>query len=251
MGVAVRPDRGRRRRRRRPTGPRGRPAPAVGAGGRLPRRLLRRRRPRRPRPRAHRAGLAVDRLGLPLPPRPGRRRPLERRGPGLAGPGRGWPSTASAPTSSWPPRGSSLTERRARVYLGRVREAAGDRLLVATVYRPTDRLWTGAYPYTAIADYVDAFAPMVYWGCTEPGAATAEAVDRLVPAPPRPRHRPGLRRRHRRRPPRFALGRGDGTVPRRGRTRTAPSAPRSGCGSRSTTNNGRPCPRTPGTPRRS
>jgi hypothetical protein len=32
------------------------------------------------------------------------------------------------------------------------------------------------YPYQAMAPYVDAFAPMVYWGCREPGAAAASAV---------------------------------------------------------------------------
>ncbi|MGI9032352.1 MAG: hypothetical protein ACR2HY_01435 [Acidimicrobiales bacterium] len=74
--------------------------------------------------------------------------------------------------------GVVLTDTRARVYLGLVRRSALGRLVVATVYRPTDRAWA-SYPYGAMAPYVDAFAPMVYWGCTEPGAAAAEALGRL------------------------------------------------------------------------
>ncbi len=129
-------------------------------------------------PVAHRAGLAVVGWGFPFLHDPvddarWSAEALAWRGPG------GVALDGFSPDLELAPEGVVLTERRARVYLGRVREAAGERLLVATVYRPTDRLWTGSYPYTAIAEYVDAFAPMVYWGCAEPGAATAEAVDRL------------------------------------------------------------------------
>jgi hypothetical protein len=129
-------------------------------------------------PKAHQAGLAVVGWGFPYLHDPvddarWSAEALAWRGPG------GVALDGFSPDIELATEGVVLTERRARVYLGRVREAAGDRLLVATVYRPTDRLWTGPYPYTAIADYVDAFAPMVYWGCTEPGAATAEAVERL------------------------------------------------------------------------
>jgi len=74
--------------------------------------------------------------------------------------------------------GVALGERRVRVYLDLVRRAAGDRPVAATVYRPTDAMWA-SYPYEAIAPYVDAFAPMVYWGCTEPGQATTQALERL------------------------------------------------------------------------
>jgi hypothetical protein len=76
--------------------------------------------------------------------------------------------------------GVALSRRRVAVYLAAVRRAAGDRLVVATVYRPTDLNWTGGYPYRTIARYVDAFAPMVYWGCTDPRGATAQAVERLA-----------------------------------------------------------------------
>ena len=81
--------------------------------------------------------------------------------------------------------GVALSERRVAVYLGELRRAAGNRLLVATVYRPNDRSFAaGAYPYATIARYVDEFAPMVYWGCTEPGDAVAQAISRLAPLRP-------------------------------------------------------------------
>jgi hypothetical protein len=76
--------------------------------------------------------------------------------------------------------GVDLTERRAAVYLAAVRREAGNRLLVATVYPPLDKYWsTGQYPYTAMARYVDAFAPMIYWECTDPGADAQQAIARL------------------------------------------------------------------------
>jgi len=50
---------------------------------------------------------------------------------------------------------------------------------LATVYRPTDANWEGGYPYRAMASYVDAFAPMVYWECTDPGTDGALDVARL------------------------------------------------------------------------
>jgi hypothetical protein len=75
--------------------------------------------------------------------------------------------------------GVMVTARRLQVYLGQVAQASPDRPVIATVFRPTDRLWA-SYPYAAIAPYVDAFAPMVYWGCTEPGAAAAQAMARLA-----------------------------------------------------------------------
>jgi hypothetical protein len=74
--------------------------------------------------------------------------------------------------------GVMVTERRLQVYLSQVAPAA-DRPLVATVFRPTDPFWA-KYPYGAIAPYVDGFAPRVYWGCTEPGAAAAQAIQRLA-----------------------------------------------------------------------
>jgi hypothetical protein len=72
-----------------------------------------------------------------------------------------------------------LSAQRAAVYLELVRQAAGNRLVVATVYRPTDSNWYGDYPYRAMAPYVDAFAPMVYWECTDPGSDAKSDVARL------------------------------------------------------------------------
>jgi len=75
--------------------------------------------------------------------------------------------------------GVFLTPRRVASYFSRISAQAGSRPVIATVLRPTDYWWSGNYPYRAEAPFVDAFAPMVYWGCQEPGVATAQAVDRL------------------------------------------------------------------------
>lgn len=75
--------------------------------------------------------------------------------------------------------GVMLSAQRAAVYLDLVRQAAGSRLVVATVYPPTNANWDGGYPYQAMAPYVDAFAPMVYWECTDPGTDAALDVARL------------------------------------------------------------------------
>ena len=74
--------------------------------------------------------------------------------------------------------GTEVSARRATVYLGEVAQAKAGRPLVATVFTPTDRRFA-TYPYAAMAPYVDAFAPMVYWGCVEPGSAAAQALARL------------------------------------------------------------------------
>ncbi len=75
--------------------------------------------------------------------------------------------------------GVMLSAERAGVYLEAVRQAAGNRLVVATVYPPTDASWDGGYPYQTMAPYVDAFAPMIYWECTDPGSDAALDVARL------------------------------------------------------------------------
>jgi hypothetical protein len=85
----------------------------------------------------------------------------------------GW--SADIETAS---EGTALTGKRAAAYLGLVRGAVAGRPLVATVYPPTDYWWP-RYPYEAMAPYVDAFAPMLYWGCREPGDAAAAAIGRL------------------------------------------------------------------------
>ena len=78
-----------------------------------------------------------------------------------------------------PTEGVMLSPERAAVYLELVRQAARNRLVVATVYPPTDSNWAGGYPYRAMAPYIDAFAPMVYWECTDPGSDTTSDVARL------------------------------------------------------------------------
>jgi hypothetical protein len=83
------------------------------------------------------------------------------------------------------PEGVHMDPRRVAVYLSRVRAVIGSRPLVATVFRPLDGL--AGYPYLTEARYVDAFAPMDYWSCSEPGAVVAasiETLDRLRPVLP-------------------------------------------------------------------
>ncbi len=74
--------------------------------------------------------------------------------------------------------GVDLSGRRVQLYLSLVRQAEPRRLLVATVFPPTDAEWA-SYPYGVIAPYVDAFAPMVYWGCEQPVVAAQAALSRL------------------------------------------------------------------------
>lgn len=85
---------------------------------------------------------------------------------------------AFAPDIETTAEGVYQTTRRMTLYLSLVREAAGNRPVVSTVPRPTDHNMK-TYPYAAQAPYVDAFAPMVYWSCQEPGLLAKTAVDRL------------------------------------------------------------------------
>ena len=134
-------------------------------------------------PKAHKAGLAVIGWGFPYLHDPMSDAAwtidaLRWRGPG------GARLDGFSPDIELATEGVLLTERRITVYLGLVRPAAPESLLVATVYRATDARWNGTYPYRAIAPYVDAFAPMVYWGCTEPGEAAAQSIERLASLKP-------------------------------------------------------------------
>jgi hypothetical protein len=81
------------------------------------------------------------------------------------------------------PEGTYSTSRRVAYYLSIVRQDARSRPVLATVPRPTSRS-LAAYPYAAEAPFVDAFAPMVFWSCTEPGAAVALALEVLRPLRP-------------------------------------------------------------------
>ena len=75
--------------------------------------------------------------------------------------------------------GTFNNPKRVSYYLSLVRRAARGRPVVATVMRPTDeQLQT--YPYAAEAPYIDAFAPMDYWSCQEPGALTVRSIQALA-----------------------------------------------------------------------
>jgi hypothetical protein len=97
-----------------------------------------------------------------------------------------WRSPAGSAVDGWsadiemPSEGVALDARRSSLYLALVRRAAGSRLVVATVYPPFDSYWAGDYPYAAMAPYVDAFAPMEYWECVDPGSDAVQALARLT-----------------------------------------------------------------------
>jgi len=133
-------------------------------------------------PAAHQAGLAVVGWGFPYLYDPvgdaaWTRAVLAWRGPG------GATLDGFSADIEMSTEGVALTPTRATVYLALSRPAASGRPFVATVYPPTDRLWA-TYPYAAIAPYVDAFAPMVYWGCDQPADDVTRAVGRLATLAP-------------------------------------------------------------------
>ena len=134
-------------------------------------------------PKAQKAGLAVIGWGFPFLHDPEADAAWSIEAVNWRGPD-GARLDGFSPDIELASEGVVLTERRITVYLGLVRPAAGPMPMVATVYRATDARWNGTYPYRAIAPYVDAFAPMVYWGCVEPGTATLESVQRLASLKP-------------------------------------------------------------------
>lgn len=131
-------------------------------------------------PAAHAAGLSVIAWGFPYLYDPvgdakWTDQVLAWRGPGGAGVD-GYSADIERASE-----GVDLTAQRTAVYLQAVRQAAGSRPVVATVYPPTDQYWLqGGYPYSAMAPYVDAFAPMIYWECTDPGSDVIFDVARLA-----------------------------------------------------------------------
>jgi hypothetical protein len=127
---------------------------------------------------AHAAGLSVIAWGFPYLYDPVRdaswtAQVLSWRSPAGGGVD-GW--SADLEMSS---EGVAMDARRASLYLALVRHAAGARLVVATVYPPFDSYWSGAYPYASMSPYVDAFAPMEYWECVDPGGDAVQALARL------------------------------------------------------------------------
>jgi hypothetical protein len=131
-------------------------------------------------PAAHAAGLSVIAWGFPYLYDPvgdagWTARILAWRGPG------GQQVDGYSADIERPSEGVDLTARRVGVYLQEVRRSAGSRLIVATVYPPSDSYWLqGGYPFSTMAHYVDAFAPMIYWECTDPGADAEFDVGRLA-----------------------------------------------------------------------
>lgn len=75
--------------------------------------------------------------------------------------------------------GAFNSPRRVRLYLSHVRRAAGNTPVISTVMRPTPAQ-LASYPYAEQAPYIDAFAPMVYWSCNEPGRLAQESVAALA-----------------------------------------------------------------------
>ena len=87
---------------------------------------------------------------------------------------------AFSPDVESPSEGTQLTVTRLRVYLGLVQRAAGARPVVSTVPPANDHWWK-TYDYRTQVPYVDAFAVMAYWNCTEPGREIDRSVARLRP----------------------------------------------------------------------
>ncbi len=87
---------------------------------------------------------------------------------------------AFSPDIESPSEGTQLTTKRLRVYLSRLQRAMGDRPLVSTVPHANDHWWK-TYDYRTQVPYVDAFAVMAYWNCTEPGDEVERSIRRLGP----------------------------------------------------------------------
>jgi hypothetical protein len=128
-------------------------------------------------PAAHAAGLAVIAWDFPFLSDP--LRDVRRAARVLTGRFGGQRIDGFSPDIETISEGTFDTSQRVRVYLSRVRRLAGQLPVIATVLRPTSTM-LATYPYRAEAPYVDVFAPMVYWSCTEPGLATAQAIRPLA-----------------------------------------------------------------------
>lgn len=130
-------------------------------------------------PRAHAAGIAVIAWDFPTLTNPAadalRARDAVRSG-----------ADGFSPDIETAAEGTYLTARRVAYYLATVRADVGSTPVVATVPRPLAG-HVSTYPYAAEAPFVDVFAPMVYWSCTEPGVALTAAMtplERLRPVAP-------------------------------------------------------------------
>ncbi|HEX6596024.1 MAG TPA: hypothetical protein VF045_03765 [Acidimicrobiales bacterium] len=129
-------------------------------------------------PKAHRAGISVIGWGFPFLHDPVGDAAWSAQALAWRSPD-GHVLDGYSPDIELASEGVAISEIRVQVYLGLVRQAAGNRMVVATVYWPNATRWPDRYPYKAIAPYVDAFAPMAYWGCSEPGAVASQSIERL------------------------------------------------------------------------
>jgi hypothetical protein len=128
-------------------------------------------------PAAHRAGVAVIAWDFPTLSDP--LADSFRASQALAGTFGGEQIDGFSPDIETKHEGTFNSPQRVALYLAHVRLVAGDRPVVATVMRPTDEQLR-SYPYRAEAPYVDAFAPMDYWSCHEPGETTAASIQALA-----------------------------------------------------------------------
>jgi hypothetical protein len=130
-------------------------------------------------PAAHAAGIAVVAWDFPYlyDPAADARRAAETLA--FTAPG-GHRIDAFSPDVESPSEGTQLTAKRLRVYLSRLQRSMGDRPLVSTVPHANNHWWK-TYDYRTQVPYVDAFAVMAYWNCTEPGREVTQSVERLAP----------------------------------------------------------------------
>ena len=117
-------------------------------------------------PAAHAARLAVVAWDFPFLSDP--MRDVKRARKAIEGTFGGQRIDAFSPDIESIYEGTFNAKPRLQLYLSHIRKAAGSMPIVSTVMRPTEAQLR-AYPYAAQVPYIDAFAPMVYWGCHEPG----------------------------------------------------------------------------------
>lgn len=130
-------------------------------------------------PLAHEAGLAVVGWGFPFLHDPAHDIAWSQEAMAWRGPhGRGL--DGFSPDIEMETEKVELSAHRVEVYLSHVRASAGALPIAATVYPPVEWVVETDYPYETMAPYVDAFVPMAYWMCREPGELARQSVERLA-----------------------------------------------------------------------
>ena len=132
-------------------------------------------------PKAHAAGIKV--IAWDFPDLSDPRADADRAAKALAYTSAGQRIDAFSPDLETKTEGVFLTDRRVAYYLSLVRRAAGDRAVVLTVPRLSIKgsaVWPYKYPYALAARWVDAFAPMVYWSCREPGLLVDQTLKMMA-----------------------------------------------------------------------